>query len=123
MKLNQETRWFEVCDEKPEARPQPPTAQEVAEFVKAHSSTTADLCEHYKERTGKRTVEQRIKNAERLGLIFKPNQKAPWRFRNGQNGDSPTLDLKPEETTDAGFPQSANPIGDCGNDSKGWLCG
>jgi AAA domain len=115
LKLNQATRWFETCDEKPEARPQPPTAQEIAEFVKTQPSTTADLCEHYKERASKRTVEQRIKEAERLGAIFKPNQKAPWRFRNGKNDDSLPLDVTIENATDAGFPQSANPIGDCGN--------
>lgn len=115
LKLNQQTRWFEPCDEKPEARPQPPTAQEIAEFVKGHPGTTADLCEHFKERASKRTIEQRIRDAERLGAIFKANQKAPWCFRNGQNGDSPPLDLNQEETIDAGFPQSANPIGDCGN--------
>jgi hypothetical protein len=115
LKLNHETRWFETCDEKPEARPQPPTAQEIAEFVKAHPSTTADLCEQYKERASKRTVEQRIRDAERLGLIFKPNQKAPWCFRNSKNDDSLPLNVTIDDARDAGFPQSANPIGDCGN--------
>ena len=35
--------------------------------IKEVSSTTADLCEHYKEWASKRTIEQRIREAERLG--------------------------------------------------------
>jgi hypothetical protein len=78
MKLNIDTRWFELCDKKPEARPEPPTAQEVADFVAGQDEArTEDIKKHFASRGSARTIDNRIKDAARLGLIMKPNQKAP----------------------------------------------
>jgi hypothetical protein len=115
LKLNQEMRWFEVCADKPEAKLEPPTVQEIAEFAKAQPSTTAEIYEYFKGRAGRRTVEQRIQEANNLGLIFKQNQKAPWAFRNGQNGSPSPLSINAQDATDEVFPLSANPIGNGGN--------
>jgi replicative DNA helicase len=114
--LNPQTRWFEICDEEPSPRPVPPTAQEIAEFVKEQSEArTSDICNHFKTRAGSRTVEDRIKEAERLGLIYKANQKAPWRFRNGKKEDSGDSEESPTESADNPFPHFRNTIWDCGN--------
>lgn len=116
MKLNRDTRWFEICSDNPSARPEPPTSHEIADFVKDRTEArTSDICEHFKQRAAKRTIESRITEAERLGLIEKPNKKAPWRFRKGKNSDSNDGGETPKESTDEGFPQSASPIRDCGN--------
>lgn len=116
LKLNPDTRWFERCSDNPSAKPEPPTAQEIAEFVRKRiEARSAEICEHFKQRAGKRTIEDRINEAERIGLIVKPHQKAPWRFRNGQNGHSSQSGETEAESTDGAFPQSASPIRDCGN--------
>lgn len=120
LKLNRDTRWFELCDDNPSPKPQPPTAQEIANFVeKQAEARTAEICKHFKSRAGQRTIEDRINEAERLGLIAKAHKKAPWHFRNSKNGDSAELSEVDEESTDAGFPQSATPIRDCGNAETG----
>ena len=120
LKLNHETRWFEMCSDNPSAKPQPPTAQEIADFVKERvEARSGEICEHFKQRAKERTIEDRIKEAERLGLIEKANQKAPWRFRNGKKGDSSDSAESPEESIDSVFPQSATPISVCGNAETG----
>ena len=87
MKLNHETRWFELCDEKPEAKPHPPTTQEIADFVvEQGEARTDDIKKHFAGRASARTISDRIAEAERLKLIAKPNQQAPWRVCNGRNG-------------------------------------
>jgi replicative DNA helicase len=116
LKLNSDTRWFERCYDSPSAKPEPPTAQEVSNYVKERTEArTAEICSHFKPRAGKRTIEDRIKEAERLGLIVKEHQKAPWRSRNGKNGDSSDSTEAEAESTNNEFPQSASPIRDCGN--------
>ncbi|HEX5735714.1 MAG TPA: DnaB-like helicase N-terminal domain-containing protein [Blastocatellia bacterium] len=120
LKLNTDTRWFEMCSDSPSAKPAPPTAQEIAAFVEKRTEVrTGEICEHFEQRAGRRTIEDRIRDAERLGLIYKANQKAPWRFRNGKEGDSAESAERPTESTDSGFPQSANPIRDCTNAQTG----
>ena len=116
LKLNRDTRWFEMCSDNPSAKPEPPTPHEIAAFVKKRiEARTAEICEHFNQRAGRRTIEGRITEAERLGLIEKPNQKAPWHFREDNNSDSCDSAENPEESTDGVFPQSATPIRDCGN--------
>jgi hypothetical protein len=120
LKLNRDTRWFEMCSDGPSAKPEPLTAQEVAAFVeKRTEARTAEICEHFEQRAGRRTIEDRIREAERLGLITKENQKAPWHFRNDENGHSSDSGEVTAESTDKEFPQSANPIRDCGNAETG----
>ena len=114
LKLNPETRWFELCGEKPEAKPQPPTAQEVADFVaKQGEARTDEIKKHFEGRGSARTIADRIADAERLGLIEKPNQKAPWRLCNSEKGHSESVKVSVTESTDSEFVQYANPIGDC----------
>ena len=116
LKLNRETRWFEVCSDNPSAKPEPPTAHEIAEFVKKRvEARSGEICEHFKRRAGTRTIEDRIREADYLELIYKANQKAPWRFGNGKNGDSGDSPEAAAESTDSVFPQSASPIRGCGN--------
>jgi RecA-family ATPase len=116
LKLNQQTRWFEIDDNGPSPKPKPLTAQEIATFVeKKTEARTAEICEHFKSRAGKRTIEERIRYAAGLNLIFKPNSKAPWRSNNGNRGH---FDSDPEVVDDPieeEFPQSATPIRECGN--------
>jgi replicative DNA helicase len=116
LKLNHESRWFEVCDEKPQPKAGPPTASEISLYVKQEGEArTGDICGHYKDRAARRTLEERVREAERLGLIWKDSQKDPWRFRNGQQQPLPSDQVSPEESTVIPFPQSANTIRDCGN--------
>jgi len=100
MRLNQETRWFELCNEKPEAKPQPPTAQEIANLVAERGAArTEDIKKDFAGRGSARTIDDRIKEAAHLGLIEKPNQQAPWRVRNGRNGHSEATPQTAEEST------------------------
>ena len=116
MKLNHDTRWFDTCSDNPSAKLEPPTPHEIANFVKHQTEAgTAKICEHFRTRAAKRTIEGRITEAKHLRLIEKPNQKATWRFRKSENGAFSDSVETPEESTDDGFPQSANPIRDCGN--------
>lgn len=116
MKLNQETRWFDLCDEKPEARPEPLTAQDVANFVaESVEARSGDIKKHFAGRGSVRTIADRIADAERLGLIAKANQKAPWRLCNEKNGHLEEFAEVAAESTDAAFVQYANPIRDCTN--------
>jgi replicative DNA helicase len=85
LKLNQETRWFEVCAEKPTEKPQPPTAKEIADFIADGEYKTEEICEHFKDRASEKTIRNRIKEAESLGLIFKPNKQAKYRIGNRQS--------------------------------------
>lgn len=86
MKLNHETRWFELCDEKPEAKRQPPTAQEITSFVAERGEArTESIKQHFANQGSARTIDDRIKEATQLGLIEKPNQQAPWRVCNGKS--------------------------------------
>lgn len=100
MKLNQETRWFELCDEKPEARPQPLTAQEIANFVAERSEARTDnIKKHFAGRGAARTIDERIKEAARLSLIEKPNQQAPWRVCNRKKDHFEAAPQTAEEST------------------------
>jgi hypothetical protein len=104
LKLNRDTRWFEMCSDGPSAKPEPLTAQEVAAFVgKRKEARTAEICEHFEQRAGRRTIEDRIREAERLGLITKEHQKAPWRFRNDEKGHSSDSGETEAESTDGSF--------------------
>ncbi len=85
MKLNPETRWFEVCAEKPTEKPQPPTVQEIAEFVSNGEYKTEEICEHFKNRASEKTIRSRIKEAESLELIYKPNKQGKYRIGNRQS--------------------------------------
>jgi replicative DNA helicase len=83
MKLNHEMRWFELCAEKPETKRQPPTAQEIANFVAQRGEArSAEIKKHFAGRGSERTIDDRIQEAMELGLIEKPNQQAPWRVCN-----------------------------------------
>lgn len=104
LKLNRETRWFEVCSDGPSAKPEPPTTQEIAAFVeKRTEARTGEICEHFEQRAGRRTIEDRIREAERLGLITKEHQKAPWRLRDGNKNYSRDTGEATAEPTDGGF--------------------
>jgi replicative DNA helicase len=112
MKLNQETRWFELCAEKPAEPPKPPTAAEIAEFVGGRVEVrTEEIKQYFAGRGSSRTISDRLQEAERVGLIFKPNQKAPWRLCNGKNGDFEEPPQLPDFSTDDSFVQCATPIG------------
>ena len=112
MKLNQEERWFELCAEKPVELPRPPTAQEVAEFVGGRIEVrTDDIKEHFAQRASSRSMDGRIKEAERIGLIYKPSQKAPWRLRKGENDDFTASPQLPDFSKDDDLRNSATPIG------------
>jgi replicative DNA helicase len=70
MRLNILTRWFEVCQEAPTAKPVAPTAQEIADFVaEQEQARTEDIATHFKGRASARTIVYRVTEAERLGLI------------------------------------------------------
>jgi RecA-family ATPase len=85
MKLNMDTRWFEICAERPESKPESLTAQDVAAFVAEQiEARTKDIKNHFKDRASARTVADRIADAEHLGLIMKPNEQAPWSLCNGK---------------------------------------
>jgi DnaB-like helicase N terminal domain/AAA domain len=111
LKLNAETRWFEVCAERPEAKLEAPTAQEIESFVRGQESTTSQICSHFKVRASERTVKDRIDEAERLKLIEKSSRKSRWRSCNGQHSDFPDTAISLAMEEDAGFVQSATPIG------------
>ena len=89
LRLNHDTRWFEICDERPEAKSAPPTAQEIADFVsERQEASTDEIKGHFAVRASSRTVDDRIKEAKQLGLIWKPNQQAPWRVCTLRDDDS-----------------------------------
>ncbi len=89
LKLNADTRWFEMCSDSPSAKPEPPTAKEIADFVgKRTEARTGEICEHFEQRASRRTIEDRIREAERLELIAKEHQKAPRRLRDDNKGHS-----------------------------------
>lgn len=116
LKLDPDKRWFEICDERPEAKPEPPTAQEIADFVASRKEARTDeIKRHFSGRASARTIAGRIAEADRLRLIEKPTQKAPWRLCNGKNGDSLTCEQVQVESTESAFVQNANPIRDCIN--------
>lgn len=85
LKLNKETRWFEVCGDKPTEKPQPPTAEEIADFIADAEHGTEEICEHFKDRASEKTIRNRIKAAESMGLISKPNKQAKYRIGNRQS--------------------------------------
>ncbi len=78
--LNPETRWFETCSEQPIIKVEPPTAEEIRNFVSQQQMvTTSDIQEYFHSRAGKRTISERIKVAEGLKLIEKESKYAPWK--------------------------------------------
>lgn len=116
LKLDPNRRWFDISSEPPSAKPSAPTAQEIADFIAKQTKVrTAEICEQFKQRAAKRTIEERIADAERLGLIAKANQKAPWHSCNSQSNPSVNQNDATAEPTGETFPQSANLIGECGN--------
>jgi hypothetical protein len=111
MKLNQETRWFELCGEKPVEKSLPPTAQEIAGFVRANGEAqTGEIQNYFKNRAVARTIADRIKEAEHIGLISKVNQKAPWRLCNVKNDNLAYAPQRSESSMDSLFVQCATPI-------------
>lgn len=109
MKLNHETRWFELCDEKPEAKPRPPNAQEIAAFVAERGEAqTEDIKKHFVGQGSPRTIHGRIKEAARLGLIEKPNQQAPWRVCNSKSSYFEAASQTAEESMISGGVQVCN---------------
>jgi len=109
MKLNRETRWFELCAEKPETKPEPPTAQEIAGFVDDQGEArTEEIKSHFAKRASARTVAERVTEAERLGLISKLNKQAPWRMCNGKNGHFEDFPEVVEESTTSENVQMCN---------------
>jgi hypothetical protein len=79
LKLNEATRFFEVCAEQPSA-PKTATTQDIAAFVKGCESgaSSDDICKHFADRESKRTIQTRIKSAASDGLITKPSRRANW---------------------------------------------
>jgi hypothetical protein len=64
----------------------PLTAGDIASFVRERGEArTAEICDHFMPRAAKRTVQDRIRQAEELKLIEKPSQKLPWRLCNDEN--------------------------------------
>lgn len=113
LRLNSDTRWFETCAEKPKPQLAPVTAKEIAEYVAEQGEAhTEAIKSYYAKRVGGRTVADRIADAERLGLIMKPNRKAPWRSCNGEGGNAEPCEQSAENATLDGFVQCAIPIGD-----------
>jgi hypothetical protein len=114
LKLNRETRWFDLCAEPLQAKSGPPTAQEIADFVAEQvEARTEDISNQFKDRAAHRTIVHRVIEAERLRLIERPNRKAPWRSCNGKNGYLEEVAVTGEITTDMGFVQNAASIRDC----------
>ena len=112
LKLNPETRWFEICAEKPTPRPEPPSVQEIIGFIGERGEATTDqIKRHFRTRAGERTIADRIKEAESLRLIHKANQKAPWRLCNDAEGFFADIPQAIENAADSAFVQSATPIG------------
>ena len=72
LELDFESRWFLICAEKPEQKPGPLTAQEIANYVASGEANTTKICEHFKNRAGERTIKDRISEAEKA----QPNRKA-----------------------------------------------
>jgi replicative DNA helicase len=100
LRLNHETRWFEICDEQPEAKPSMPTAEEIADFVEERGEAgTEDIKKHFALRASARTIQLRIELAKNLGLIEKPTKQAPWRMCKAQNGDFSAVSEVVEESS------------------------
>jgi replicative DNA helicase len=105
LKLNPETRWFEICEEKPTQKPEPPNAQGIADFIADGEYKTEEICRHFKDRAGERTIRTKIKEAESLGLIYKLNKQGKYRIGNGQSlielpiADSPKVIPINEQST------------------------
>jgi replicative DNA helicase len=75
LKLNRQTRWFEVCDEKPVIKAGL-TAQDIEIFVQAKGAvSTTDVCEYFKDDASERTIKERVKQAEAMKLIKKDGNK------------------------------------------------
>lgn len=110
MRLNRETRWFELCDEKPEAKPEPPSAHEIAEFVREKvEARTEEIKYHFTNRASDRTIANRIREAAKLKLIFKPNQQVPWRVCKGEDGYFEGFSEITEESIASDSMQACNP--------------
>ena len=112
LKLDQERRWFFICAEKPEQKPGPLTAQEIADYVASGEANTTKICEHFKNRAAERTIKGRISETERLNLIEKPSRNAPWRLCKAQDDVLSELWPSADFSADTGFVQSASPIED-----------
>lgn len=116
LNLDLNRRWFDISSETPSAKPSAPNAQEIANFIAAQTEArTAEILEHFKQRGAQRTIEERIADAERLGLISKVNQKSPWRAGNGKNHNSSDIGKAATESTEHGFPHFRIPYSRCGN--------
>lgn len=79
LRLNPETRWFEVCDVRHDTKQAGLTAQDIADYVKEKGQAHSDvICQHFAARTSERTIRDRIKEAADIKLIVKPKKNAPW---------------------------------------------
>ena len=75
LKLNRQSYWFELCDEKPNILA-PVTAEEVAEFVlsKKAKVKTEEVNKAFEGRASESTIKRLLKNALELQLIMRTGQ-------------------------------------------------
>jgi hypothetical protein len=79
LKLNRESRWFELCGEKPEPKREfVLTTLDIVTILAEKSLTTSELCEYFSHLCSKRTVMDRISEAQAIGLIEKQTLRAAW---------------------------------------------
>lgn len=72
--LDNETRWFSLCTEKPTPKYERLTADDVQEYVASNPSRRKDIIAHFSEIVSERTVNKCITNAEALGKIHKESR-------------------------------------------------
>ncbi len=97
LKLNRDTAWFEVCAERPEIE-QDLTAQEIANFVNSKGDCKRkEILEHFTVRASAETIDRRLEDAVKYGLIDKP-QRGLFRSKNeAANDNNPTEKLSDSE--------------------------
>jgi replicative DNA helicase len=113
LRLNSHTRCFEACDDKPNPKLGPLTAQEIAEFVESKKEAhTGEIRDYFEGRASARTVSSRIAMAEQSGLIEKAskNKNAPWRLCRLEDESSKPQPEITLESIDTRFVQSASSI-------------
>lgn len=127
LKLSAENRWFLICQDKPSAKkPEPLTAQEIADFVGEKGEVkTSSILEHFSERAKTRSIEARIDDAVRAGLINKGKRGIYISIESATSANAQTEEWIEDESNQqvGGDPQSAAPIGsaDCGKGKRAKL--
>lgn len=78
--LNYQTRWFELCDEKPTPSTNTLTTDDIVDYISQQGEAKSkQIKEYFKSRAGERTVSERISQAEKLRLIYKASKNDAWK--------------------------------------------